>query len=73
MIDAFSILLSFITSSPLFGSRNSNKNVFNILRLIFKILYKLLYITIMVNYFTVGRYNHVTLFALISANINIDM
>lgn len=73
MIDAFSILLSFITSCPLFGSLNSNKNVFNILRIIFKILYKLLYITIMVNYFTVGRYNHVTLFALIPANINIHM
>lgn len=27
----------------------------------------------MVNYFTVGRYNHVTLFALISANINIHI
>lgn len=71
MIDAFSILLSFITSCPLFGSLNFN--VFNILRIIFKILYKLLYITIMVNYFTVGRYNHVTLFALIPANINIHM
>lgn len=73
MIDVFLILLLFIISFFLFGSCIFNKNVFNILRLIFKILYKLLYIVIMVNYFIVGRYNYVILFVFILVNIYIYM